>query len=88
MATSPMAFVEIKALTPYGRGERRQFVTLPFISALLQEQEAPPRYYVLEPEEPKPAIPVKITRRRKGAHPCRKGREIIPLMNEAAPERG
>ena len=72
-------FIAITAYNSYGRGERRCFVSLPWVSALLDEPEIPQRYFVLPPDDEPPPAPEPKAPRRHGPKPRRNGREIIPL---------
>jgi hypothetical protein len=58
---------------------REHCVSVPWVTALLDPQETPRRYYVLPDEdEPAPSLEKPVTR-KWGAQPRRGGREVIPL---------
>jgi len=59
---------------------KRQFVTLPFVSALvLDPQEMPRRYYTLPPEDEDEPAPEPRRCGNHGAQPRRGGREVIAM---------
>jgi len=65
-ATTPTMFTRILTVGRYGRF-RTNFVTLPLISALVEEPETPQRYFVLPPEDPPEEAPLAPPKRKSFA---------------------
>lgn len=52
-ATSATMFAVVRE----GGYGKRQFISVPWVTALLDPQEVPRRYYALAPDEPLPVMP-------------------------------